>query len=200
MPAGVVEQDLARLESLVNSSGAERILILGDLLHAPAGLADGLIETVARWRRRVGVEWELVPGNHDRRVERVAQSWALVVRDAAVVEEGIGFGHDPQSASSAPLMKAAFVWAGHVHPAVHLRGNGDRLSLPCYWIRGRIGVLPAFSVFTGGVGVDLHPPESKAYAIAEGRVFELAGPQRPTRAGPSTRKTARPSSPRRKTV
>jgi len=40
--------------------------------------------------------------------------------------------------------------AGHVHPAVRLRGFGrQRLRLPCFYFGAQCGILPAFGAFTG---------------------------------------------------
>ncbi len=174
VPPGVIEHDLGRLELLLRRTGAQRILVIGDLLHAPAGLAEPMIEQVGSWRRRTGVAWELIPGNHDRRVDRVASEWGLLVRGNEWMEQGIGFGHDPAEAHcSAGLAGASGIWTGHVHPAVRLRGNGDRVLLPCFCFTGRVCVLPAFSMFTGGVAIDHHDPEVRAYAIAEGSVLDV---------------------------
>ncbi len=42
------------------------------------------------------------------------------------------------------------ILAGHLHPATRLAGPGhDRLRLPCYVLRGRQAILPAFGEFTG---------------------------------------------------
>jgi hypothetical protein len=50
---------------------------------------------------------------------------------------------------------------------VRLSGRGDRLRLPCFHVGTQVGVLPAFSAFTGGLDVSRRPGE---------RVFAVAGP------------------------
>jgi len=43
------------------------------------------------------------------------------------------------------------VIAGHLHPALNLRGPGrDHLRLPCFCIESQLAILPAFGEFTGG--------------------------------------------------
>src|SRR5438874_327785 len=42
IPAGPIQADLARLSTVLTRAGATRLLILGDLWHARAGMADTL--------------------------------------------------------------------------------------------------------------------------------------------------------------
>jgi uncharacterized protein len=50
-----------------------------------------------------------------------------------------------------------------------LRGRGKQsLKLPCFWFQGRVGVLPAFSSFTGGATI---------YPGVDDRVFAVTGEQ-----------------------
>jgi metallophosphoesterase superfamily enzyme len=55
---------------------------------------------------------------------------------------------------------------------VRLGSGADRLRLPCFHLRSEVGVLPAFSAFTGGMDVARRPGEH-VYAIAEDTVVEL---------------------------
>lgn len=191
MPAGVLEHDLERLGLLVRGSGAGRVLVIGDLLHARSGLVPGMIERVARWREWLGVRWELVPGNHDRGIERVAGAWSLEIRPPGLVEDGIGFMHDPAEAGALLAAGARFVWCGHVHPAVRIRGNGDALRLACFHVAGQVGVLPAFSRFTGGVSPKSIDPGDGVYAIAQGRVIDVSGMVSVPRARPGAGRATR---------
>ena len=50
IPRGTTTADLARLESAVQATGAERLVFLGDLLHARAGRGAETLAAVARWR------------------------------------------------------------------------------------------------------------------------------------------------------
>src|SRR5262245_20817950 len=81
VPGGVLESDLARLDAVVGATGARRVLVLGDLLHAGIGITPGLLEQVAAWRsgRARDLDLSVVPGNHDRRLDLVTESWRLTV-------------------------------------------------------------------------------------------------------------------------
>ncbi|MFN8667003.1 MAG: ligase-associated DNA damage response endonuclease PdeM [Gemmatimonadaceae bacterium] len=143
LPDAVLTDDLQRLSRAVRASGAERLLVLGDLVHDAHGLTPALVEMVAAWRAALGTPISLVPGNHDQRVPALPDAWAIE-QLSEVVDEGVfRFSHDLSPG-------AAFNWHGHIHPAVTLRGGVDRLRFPCFVVDDGEGILPAFSALTGG--------------------------------------------------
>jgi metallophosphoesterase superfamily enzyme len=83
------------------------------------------------------------------------------------------FAHHPAA------IEGRYVLAGHVHPAVRLRGPGRQHErLPCFWIRREGAVLPAFGDFTG-VG-DVDPVEGdRIFAVAGGSVLSVPVPSQP---------------------
>lgn len=147
VPWGTAEANLDRLDAMLDATGAERLIVLGDLFHARTGLSDRLLDCLSQWRaRRRGLDVVVVPGNHDAaladEVAALEMRWVDPVWEAA----GLRFEHEPpaEGAYDQPTL------AGHVHPAVRLRGAG-RASLrwPCFWFGERVAVLPAFGAFTG---------------------------------------------------
>ena len=64
-----------------------------------------------------------------------------------------------------------YVLGGHVHPVVNVTGAADHLRLPCFHFTARVGVLPAFTEFSGGRAIDR--AGGRTYAIAEGEVIAL---------------------------
>jgi metallophosphoesterase superfamily enzyme len=76
-----LDEQFERLERVVEQTGAARVVVAGDLIHAPAGLTPGLSARVAgrlEALRRRDVSIVLVRGNHDRRIEGVEDAWGLV--------------------------------------------------------------------------------------------------------------------------
>lgn len=87
VPGGELEEDLGRLAALVARHEARRLLVLGDLVHAAAGLDRAVVGEVAAWREGLGAELWLVPGNHDAHVEALPRSWGVFVT-GEVLDEG----------------------------------------------------------------------------------------------------------------
>jgi metallophosphoesterase superfamily enzyme len=86
---------------------------------------------------------------------------------AEQLDEGpFRFAHHPEPAPG------RYVWAGHLHPTVRLGGGADRLRLPCFHLGREVGVLPAFSAFTGGQDVTRRAGE-RIYAVAERHVVRV---------------------------
>jgi DNA ligase-associated metallophosphoesterase len=167
VPGGVLEADLARLDAAVSETGARRVLVLGDLLHAGVGITPGLVEQIRAWRAGPArdVELTVVRGNHDRRIALVAEAWGLTVHQGTLREGPFAFQHEPGEEDG------CFTWAGHIHPMAVIRGKTDSLRLPCFWMSPRMGVLPAFSAFTRGLTIRPAVNE-RLYAMTGQRVVE----------------------------
>ncbi|MEM1329725.1 MAG: ligase-associated DNA damage response endonuclease PdeM [Planctomycetota bacterium] len=174
LPVDGDEEQLSRLSGLVERLAAERLIVLGDLVHAPAGVTAELLERVTRWRASLGIEVSLVPGNHDRHAPRLAEAWDINLLPTSERLGGLELVHDPEEASG-----DAFFLAGHVHPVVCFRGGGDALRLPCFVEYGPSAgspggiILPAFSRFTGGAAINRRSDGGAPrvlHAIADDRV------------------------------
>ncbi|MCL4219804.1 MAG: ligase-associated DNA damage response endonuclease PdeM [Phycisphaerales bacterium] len=167
---GDAAEQLDRIDRLVALTGVECVVVLGDLLHAAAGLTERLIESVANWRRSHRWDMRVVRGNHDCVLDGVAEAWSLRVLQPGTVEDGLELVHDPFEASrTRPWV------AGHVHPAVRIGGAANSIKLPCFHLVGGLGlILPAFSLFTGGSCVRAHAAD-RLFATTGQRVLEVAG-------------------------
>jgi uncharacterized protein len=145
VPSGSLVDDLARLDTGLARHPTQRLILLGDLLHARESLAPEVIEAVAQWRDHwTDVEIILVRGNHDRHVRALPDRWRMMEIHGELVEAPFVLRHTPAESD------AGYVLAGHVHPAVELRGKGRQiLRVPCFWFGAKTGLLPAFGTFTG---------------------------------------------------
>jgi len=169
VPGGTLQADLARLGSALCRTGSERLLVLGDLWHDRAGRAESLLETLLNWRNSfANLAIELVPGNHDRGFGPFQSDLRLSVRDHTLVEAPFVFRHFPDPSTD------GYVLAGHIHPAVVLRGEGrQKLRLPCFWLGAAVGVLPSFGQFTGHGDV-LPKRGDRVFVIAGEEVIAVA--------------------------
>jgi uncharacterized protein len=168
IPEGSLVDDLARLGRVLLRSGARRLVVLGDLLHARAGRSPHILALVTGWLAgHPDLEIVLVRGNHDISAGDPPLEWGIRVINEPMSESPFLLKHtplpDPQG----------YVIAGHLHPGLALSGRGgQRLKLPCFWFGNAIAVLPAFGSFTGVSLVQPHTGD-RVYVLAEGRVIPV---------------------------
>ena len=142
--AGTTRDDLGRLTHLIETTGTKRLLVLGDLLHARHGQAAHILELVAQWRvHHADLDVVLVRGNHDRRAGDPPADWRITCVDQPWPDAPFCFQHEPEPSA------CGYTLAGHIHPAVALRGRGKlNQRLPCFVFGANSGVLPSFGSFT----------------------------------------------------
>jgi uncharacterized protein len=145
LPRGSTAADLARLSAILAQTGAQRLVVLGDFLHAAAGRVAALDATFRKWREQhAAIEMILVRGNHDDRAGDPPPDWRV-----SVVDEPYPMA--PFLACHFPIApRTGYALCGHVHPGVTLRGSADQSErLPCFVLGRRRAILPAFGGFTG---------------------------------------------------
>lgn len=166
VPSGTTASDLARLDRIIECTGALRLLVLGDLLHARAAqTARATLASIRDWRRnRPRLECVLVRGNHDRRAGDPPVDLGFRVVNE-LVENPFVFQHHPGDSVQ------GYVLAGHLHPSILIWGRGDRIRLPCFHFGSRCGILPAFGSFTGSA-TPIREPDDRVFVIGDGEVHE----------------------------
>lgn len=153
VPAGSTEKDLQRLTDLLTQTEAQRLVMLGDLLHAKSSRSDEVNGSIAAWRaRHQSVEMLLVRGNHDRAAGRIPSDWDVQEIEEGHDDEGILLCHAPCEQSPHPVL------AGHIHP-VFLMRDFDRSTVrsPCFVFDETCAILPSFGSLTGGHPISPRP-------------------------------------------
>lgn len=159
VPIGVVDTTVARLRSLVESHRPERLILLGDIVHAALpleGIRSAVQELAGLEKEGLAVDWCL--GNHDRHLVRQLARWGIPVRTTGQVTlpEALLF-HGDRLPEASPVGDPRQTWRiqGHLHPALVLDdGVATRAKVPCFLVApGRL-VLPAFSEMAAGSPVD----------------------------------------------
>jgi len=163
LPSAQAQADVMRLDAVITGTGAERVCVLGDLIHGRAALRTNWLAELAA--AHPGVALHLVTGNHDRHVDALPRPWRIEVHPEGLRAGPFVLAHEP-----APN-PAGYVLAGHLHPMVRIDGAADSLRLPCFHFTDAVGTLPAFSEFTGGSRVD--PAAGRCFVIADGEVLAL---------------------------
>ncbi len=170
--AGELDRVLARSQAL----GGPRVIILGDIIHAPVGLTDGLAESIAAWVSHLPAPPVLVPGNHDRRV--VPRLGELGMLGPEVLGDLLSplppeirplLSHKPEEEHGAhPTI------CGHLHPCLKISRSGERLRLRAFVQRGNQLILPASSRHTGCSGYPLSRAD-RAWAVLGSELVETQG-------------------------
>jgi DNA ligase-associated metallophosphoesterase len=170
VPRGSTATDLARLAALVDASGAQRLVVLGDFLHAKAGVVPALDAAFRDWRdAHPSLAITLVRGNHDANAGDPPEHWGVDV-------VGEPYALPPFLACHAPASpRTGYALCGHVHPGVRLSGRGDeQVRLPCFVLGRRRAILPAFGRMTG-LAIVAPSPDETIIAIAGRDLFRLPG-------------------------
>ena len=145
VPSGTQADDLTRLGAAARETRAQAIVVLGDMVHARAGLTESVVQSFAAWRQTIDAELVLVRGNHDRVLAEAPPEWRLEIVPEALPLGNLLLRHHPDPA------EGFYVLAGHLHPVAKLgNGRGDALRLPCFSIGPDLGILPAFTTLAGG--------------------------------------------------
>ncbi|NEU56402.1 metallophosphoesterase [Halorussus sp. MSC15.2] len=180
------QQRRERLLALVTRTDPDRVLFLGDLMHAigdPGGAERGEIEVLLERLDERGVAATLVKGNHDGAIE----SWAdLDVTAGAGVRLGsVGFAHG-HTWPAPEVLDSDVVCVGHEHPAVRLEDEVGGSRVERVWLRGPLAgaafaereggvragaelvVFPAFNELVGATWVNVEGQEFLAPFLPEG--------------------------------
>lgn len=172
VPSAGHEQDLADLAELAGTTGAARLIVLGDFFHAAPGIPEDVLALVSSWQDDLGMPIGLALGSHDR-VIRERTGELPFERVADLIEAGpFAFTHLPGDAPGAPAVGEKARVCGHLHPVVRLEGGRDRLRLRCFVLERRQLVLPAFGSMTGGAVVE-GAKGRRRYPVTSDEVLDL---------------------------
>lgn len=159
----VHSKDMLNLDRLITKTKPEHVIFLGDLFHSEHNLGWPAFK---RWMEsKAPLTFTLVLGNHDILPEHEYQ-----IRNLDVQEEmSIGpfkFTHIPEETE-------LYNVAGHIHPAIKLRGKGRQsMKVPCFHFDSQRAVLPAFGAFTGTAGLKVKKADH-VFAIGDHEVIRV---------------------------
>jgi DNA ligase-associated metallophosphoesterase len=110
-PEGTTIADLERLSTAIRRCGAQRLIVLGDLLHARSGRTAATMSAVEEWRtRHRSLDIVLVRGNHDMRAGDPPHSWRVTCVDEP-------WGHGAVHAASSPGIACGTLHACRASPS-----------------------------------------------------------------------------------
>ena len=174
VPAGINTATLNLLTDSIRSSGAKKVIVLGDMIHDGNSMTPDLVQQFSDWRTiHKSLELILVRGNHDRYVDSFPESWCLqtfpsITMDSIeLVHETI---NEPKSSST------KYQIGGHWHPVISVGRGADEMRLPCFMVTESSLTLPAFGPFKGGMKQTKSRHRS-FYPICDGKIWLEQGPQ-----------------------
>ncbi len=169
VPGHIHHQDLERLSGLIDKTGAEKVIFLGDLFHSE--LNNGWFEFTAWMELYPDRKFILVKGNHDIFPPEVYKESRMEIHEQELVVSPFLLTHEPLAVKY--QKEGLYNISGHIHPAVLLRGGGmQHITLPCFYFGLHYALLPAFGKFTGFSKIKPKKEEA-VFAIAENRVLRL---------------------------
>ena len=171
VPGGIDEVTLQQLSLALHESRAERLYVLGDLIHDRHSMTSRLVRQFCSWREsHPRLSLILVRGNHDRHVSRFPTGWRMETCRRAVLGP-FHLMHEVSS-SSPPvdsIERESIEVGGHLHPVARVGRGADQMRLRCFLVGDRQIVLPALGPFKGGMPVK--KGRQKLYPICDGKVF-----------------------------
>jgi uncharacterized protein len=169
IPPGSNRESLDRLSQALESTKAERLVILGDLLHSATARNPDTMASLSAFRaRHRQVTMQLIRGNHDDRSGDPPTELSIECLDPPHCQGPFALCHEPTAVAN------GYVLAGHVHPGLRLKGGVDSARVACFWLGERCAVLPAFGAFTG-TWIVTPQAGDRLYPVAEGQVFAGVG-------------------------
>jgi DNA ligase-associated metallophosphoesterase len=146
VPQGTTSKNLQRLNVLLERYPVDKLIFLGDFLHAPKSHAPATLAALRTWRRlHADLRCILVRGNHDLKAGDPPADLGFEIVSEPYMISSIALQHIPSPKATHHVI------AGHVHPTFRLQGKGRQsLILPCFYHEPALTILPAFGDFTGG--------------------------------------------------
>lgn len=166
VPQSVYKEDLQRLANLLHYFKPAQLIVVGDFFHSHANTE---LNWFRRWRDDFSsLAITLVKGNHDILQDAWYEQAAIAVVNPTLQMGPFLFAHDRCDAAA-----GLYSFCGHIHPGVLIHGLGKQsLRFPCFYFASDHCVLPAFSKFTGAVGMD--PSKADAiFAVVDNELIKI---------------------------
>lgn len=139
------EDDLVRLGEILDRTGSEKLVFLGDFIHARQSRTQALRNLLFQWREKFSrLQVHLIRGNHDLKSGDPWTELKIDCHDEPWNRFGWSCRHHPAEPDSGPY------FAGHIHPGFSLRGRArGSIRSACFQVGINRIILPAFGSFTG---------------------------------------------------
>ncbi len=166
IPSAILDNDLKRLQLLIDHFDVQTLLVVGDLFHAENNTDIDQFQSFIT--HNLTINFELIKGNHDRLKDSFYQAMGIAIFKTHKDVGAFRFVHDEQHCDA-----DMFCVSGHTHPGVTIKGRGKVfIKLPCFEVSEQRLILPAFSEFTG-LNTKRTVETSTCYGFTEKSVFAI---------------------------
>ena len=166
IPSTILDNDLKRLQLLINHFAVEMVLVVGDLFHAEKNTDIDQFQTFIKDNSHV--TFELIKGNHDRLKDSFYEAMGIAIFKTHKDINSFRLVHEEEHCHT-----DLFCISGHTHPGVTIKGRGKVfIKLPCFEVSEQSLILPAFSEFTG-LNTKRTVENSICYGFTDKSVFAI---------------------------
>lgn len=169
LPAGnqYLQQDLMRLERLMDHFPVKELIVLGDLFHSTENEEHDYFE---HWLSHFSdIRWILTQGNHDKHSDHGTQAKLQHLEICHTMSlHGIRCAHFNEAGDG-------FLFHGHEHPVYTIKGRGSlKYTGPCFVLKPseKRCILPAFGSLTGGKKIKKNHADDQIFLIADKQVIK----------------------------
>lgn len=146
VPSPAIEEELERLNLLINELDIKEIVFLGDLFHSIWNADWEKFKSYINHISKQAIKCTLTKGNHDILSDNHFYNMEIQVIKEIVLSEGIVLSHEPIIG----LPHYMYNIVGHIHPGCLIEvGARQSFKLPCFFLQDNVLTMPAFGKFTG---------------------------------------------------
>jgi DNA ligase-associated metallophosphoesterase len=169
LPFSEKDKTIENLKLLIKKLKPETLIFLGDLFHSfDESIIPQLEDCLFDFPE---IQTILVKGNHDVFPERVYQNLKLTITETWYYKN-LMFTHEPMET----IEEGKYNIAGHIHPAVKVRGKGRQvMRLPCFYFGKSLALMPAFGYFTGAKTI-IPKKGEHVFVLGDGLIFPMHHP------------------------
>ena len=169
-----------QLESVIQTTSAEKLVIVGDVKHNIPGVSIRELKEIPRFLKKLSnlVKVEIVEGNHDGNLRDMWEDF----HPASGLRIGrYGFFHG-HAWPSEEVVRASVLIIAHLHPAIEFRSKFGYRSVQRVWVEGnckretlerryglkkktKIMILPAFNPLVGSYPLNSNIPQEKTKIV-----------------------------------
>jgi DNA ligase-associated metallophosphoesterase len=167
VPSEMIYNDYQTLTNILNQYSIDKLIVLGDFSHSDYNKE---LELFSIWKNQnENLEVILVMGNHDILPYDFYTDLNIKIVEKKLSMSPFILSHKPLKSNKSNLYNIA----GHIHPAVSLKGKArQQLTLCCFYFGKEYGLLPAFGKFTGTAKIQVRSGE-KVFVVLKDKVCKI---------------------------